>query len=183
MRLAGTCSRYSNKAIPQLASAATYQGRPERFFRCAYQANVMNTFDPISSSVVGTTAGIPLSSRASESAIHLQGPQRRNGRLIPAVDDAVPATGTRSTDVLGAVVDENGLGGSEIEATLGFHVNPRVRLHYPGQVGQQHPVTDPMQAVLAGQMGPVDVTDVGHQVHPIVLAQPMRQIHHRRMQL
>src|SRR5690348_3923345 len=133
MRLAGTCSRYSKSAIPQLACAATYQGRPERFFRCAYQANVMKTFDPISSSVVGTTAGIPLSSRASESAVHLQGPQRRDGRLIPAMDDAVPATGPRGTDVLGAVVDENGLRGSETEAALGFQVNPRVRLHHTGQ--------------------------------------------------
>src|SRR6185437_10199530 len=183
MRLAGTCSRYSNKAIPQLASAATYQGRSERFFRCAYQANVMKTFDPISSSVVGTTAGIPLSSRASESTIHLQRPQRRHGRLIPAMYDAVPTARPCRADVLGTVVDEHGLGGREVEAAFGFNVNPRVRFHYASQVGQQHAVTDSVQAVLAGEMGPVNVSDVRQQVHAIVLAQPVRQIHHRRVQL
>src|SRR5690606_29736848 len=41
MRLAGTCSRYSNSAIPQLTSAAVYQGEDARFLRCPYQANVM----------------------------------------------------------------------------------------------------------------------------------------------
>src|SRR3954467_2008818 len=49
MRLAGTWSRYSNSAMPQLASAAMNQGFEERFFRCAYQANVMKTFDRTSS--------------------------------------------------------------------------------------------------------------------------------------
>src|SRR5678815_2153153 len=44
-RLAGTCSRYSNSAMPQLTRAAIYQGRSARLRRCAYQANVMNTFD------------------------------------------------------------------------------------------------------------------------------------------
>ena len=34
--------RYSNSAIPQLTSAATYQGEDARFLRCPYQANVMN---------------------------------------------------------------------------------------------------------------------------------------------
>src|SRR5882672_3029729 len=45
MRLAGTISRYSNSAIPQLASAAIHQGLAESSFRCAYQAKVMKTFD------------------------------------------------------------------------------------------------------------------------------------------
>src|SRR6478609_1952019 len=45
MRLAGTCSRYSNRAIPQLAKAATIHGRPLRLRRWAYQAKVMNTFE------------------------------------------------------------------------------------------------------------------------------------------
>src|ERR1700733_12593662 len=58
MRLAGTCRRYSKSAIPQLASAATYQARPLRFLRCAYQANVMKTFEPIRSSVVDAIAGM-----------------------------------------------------------------------------------------------------------------------------
>ncbi len=45
MRFAGTCSRYSKRAIPQLASAATHQARVERFRRWAYQAKVMKTFE------------------------------------------------------------------------------------------------------------------------------------------
>ena len=45
IRLAGTCNRYSNSAIPQLTNAATSHGRPLRFFRCAYYAKVMNTFE------------------------------------------------------------------------------------------------------------------------------------------
>src|SRR5688572_8390113 len=48
MRLAGTISRYSNSAMPQLASAAIHQGLDESSFRCAYQAKVMNTFEAMS---------------------------------------------------------------------------------------------------------------------------------------
>src|SRR5688572_22233297 len=55
MRLAGTCKRYSNNATPQLASAATYQARPESSLRWAYQAKVMKTFDAISRSTVRTS--------------------------------------------------------------------------------------------------------------------------------
>lgn len=47
---AGTCSRYSNSAMPQLTMAATYQGRAASSFRCAYQAKVMNTLLQTSSS-------------------------------------------------------------------------------------------------------------------------------------
>src|ERR1051325_7348736 len=53
-RLAGTCRRYSNSAIPQLMIAATYQGRSARLRRCAYQATVMKTFEQISSRMVGS---------------------------------------------------------------------------------------------------------------------------------
>src|SRR4051812_27770822 len=52
MRLAGTCSRYSARAMPQLTSAAMYQGEVARFFRCPYQAKVMKMLEPISSSTV-----------------------------------------------------------------------------------------------------------------------------------
>src|SRR5437879_1053073 len=45
MRLAGTCSRYSKSAMPQLANAATYHGRDDKLRRWAYQANVMKTFE------------------------------------------------------------------------------------------------------------------------------------------
>src|ERR1700752_4293383 len=52
MRFAGTWSRYSNRAMPQLTIAAIYHLRSWRFFKCAYQAKVMNTFDPISNKVI-----------------------------------------------------------------------------------------------------------------------------------
>src|SRR5688500_5617804 len=45
IRFAGTWSRYSKSAIPQLTSAATSHARPLRFRRCAYHANVMKTFE------------------------------------------------------------------------------------------------------------------------------------------
>src|SRR5687767_15823808 len=45
MRLAGTISRYSSRAISQLTSAATHQSLAERSLRWAYQAKVMNTLD------------------------------------------------------------------------------------------------------------------------------------------
>src|SRR6185503_9264731 len=45
MRLAGTISRYSKRAMPQLASAAIHQGLADSSFRCAYHAKVMKTFD------------------------------------------------------------------------------------------------------------------------------------------
>src|SRR5580658_462394 len=52
MRFAGTCSRYSNRAMPQLTSAATTHGRVFNSFRCPYQAKVMKTFDRHSSTTV-----------------------------------------------------------------------------------------------------------------------------------
>src|ERR1041384_3471415 len=55
MRLAGTCSRYSKRAMPQLASAATHQGQVARFLRWAYQAKVMNTLEAASSAAAATT--------------------------------------------------------------------------------------------------------------------------------
>src|SRR6185503_12417025 len=55
MRFAGTWRRYSNSAMPQLASAATYHLRSARFRRCAYHAKVMKTLDAISSNAVRTT--------------------------------------------------------------------------------------------------------------------------------
>src|SRR3989344_4714321 len=58
MRLAGTWTRYSNSAIPQLANAATYNWRSFRFLKWAYHANVMNTLDNPSNSVVCRITGI-----------------------------------------------------------------------------------------------------------------------------
>src|SRR5512143_104227 len=58
MRLAGTWSRYSNSAMPQLTNAATNHGRSARFLRCAYQANVMKPFESTSRSAVFRTTDI-----------------------------------------------------------------------------------------------------------------------------
>src|SRR5512140_335575 len=57
MRLAGTCSRYSKSAMPQLAIAATHHTRSFRLRRCAYQANVMKTLEAMRRSVVCATTG------------------------------------------------------------------------------------------------------------------------------
>src|SRR5262245_47520912 len=51
MRLAGTCKQYSKKAIPQLTRIAAIRELC-LYFRCPYQANVMNTLDAISSKMV-----------------------------------------------------------------------------------------------------------------------------------
>src|SRR5436190_16786382 len=59
MRLAGTCSRYSKSAMLQLTIAATHHGRSARLRRCAYHAKVMNTFEAMSSRMVGSAADIP----------------------------------------------------------------------------------------------------------------------------
>src|ERR1044071_6467353 len=58
MRLAGTCSKYSKSAMPQLTNAAMYHFRSARFLRCAYQANVMKMFDVQRSKLVFTRTGI-----------------------------------------------------------------------------------------------------------------------------
>src|SRR2546428_654892 len=58
MRLAGTCSRYSARAMPQLTMAAVYQGAVARFFRWPYQASVMNTLEPTSSSTAWNGTGM-----------------------------------------------------------------------------------------------------------------------------
>src|SRR5512147_332709 len=59
MRLAGTWIRYSNSAMPQLASAATYHGDEAKFFRCPYHAKVMNRLDTASISAV-TSSGLEI---------------------------------------------------------------------------------------------------------------------------
>src|SRR5262245_5003015 len=58
MRFAGTCSMYSRNAMPQLTIAATYHGRSLKLRRCAYHANVMNTFDRVSRPTVVRTTPI-----------------------------------------------------------------------------------------------------------------------------
>src|SRR3569832_761051 len=58
MRLAGTCSRYSKNATPQLATAATYHGEAAKFLRWPYHAAVMKPFDAARSSTVCTEKGM-----------------------------------------------------------------------------------------------------------------------------
>src|ERR1035437_3655684 len=52
IRFAGTWKRYSNSAMDQLTSAATYHAFPRRSLKWAYHANVMNTFEQVSRPVV-----------------------------------------------------------------------------------------------------------------------------------
>src|SRR5438105_275338 len=62
MRLAGTCSRYSNSAMPQLTRATTYHVEPSlKNFRWPYQASVMKTLDATSSRMVCSDSGMTLS--------------------------------------------------------------------------------------------------------------------------
>src|SRR5215469_2977088 len=123
-----SCSilRYSKKAIPQLATAATYQGRSARFFRCAYHAKVMKTLEARSSSVA-EASGVML---RRLSAGHIEPAQRPHGALVAAMDDALPAAAERGGDVVGTVVDEYGRGRLEREAPLRLGVDPGVRLHH-----------------------------------------------------
>jgi len=52
IRLAGTWSKYSKKAINQLTIAATSHGLSDNVLRCPYHAKVMNRFDKMSSPTV-----------------------------------------------------------------------------------------------------------------------------------
>src|ERR1035438_10675002 len=45
-RLAGTCSTYSKKAMPQLTMMTSQMGRSLNF-KCPYQANVIKTFEQV----------------------------------------------------------------------------------------------------------------------------------------
>src|ERR1700733_12579560 len=188
MRLPGTCSRYSKKAMPQLTNAATYQGRSARFFRCAYQANVMNTFEQMSSSVARRVADrngltwLPPEA-ATGSACDTEGAQRRERARVVLVHDAAPATLAGGRDVIGPIIDEEGLCRCQRKAPLGLGVDPRLRLHDAGEVGRQRAVADGVQAELARQVCPVQVADVGEQVHAVALAQAVRERHHRRVEL
>src|SRR6476661_1500273 len=92
MRLAGTCSRYSKSAIPQLANAATYHGRDDRLCRWAYQANVMKTFEATRRQTVTTIVRIDADgnagARTQSNAIRDRGHRREDStagnRLSPA---------------------------------------------------------------------------------------------------
>src|SRR5687767_1235581 len=110
MRLAGTCSRYSNSAMPQLTSAATYQAFPLRFLRWAYHANVMKTFEATSSRIAvgitgnadGTAASLPVERRRQPDA---ERPQLQPRRVRAVVVYRIPPAGAGTDDVLRQVVD------------------------------------------------------------------------------
>src|SRR5690348_4041193 len=92
MRLAGTCSRYSKSAMPQLASAAIHQGFAERLRRCAYQAKVMKTLDAASSAAVSAIVELrvkgafPPPGAVTERGI--AGPRRGPGCALAALSRA-----------------------------------------------------------------------------------------------
>src|SRR5947209_227389 len=92
MRLAGTCSRYSNSAMPQLTTAAISHGRWLRFRRCAYQANVMKTLEQIRSATVLVMADMQTLEnglRCEQAGLDIQ-PRRRLH-----ADGAAPGLGAR----------------------------------------------------------------------------------------
>src|SRR5579864_59073 len=138
MRLPGTCSRYSKKAIPQLSSAARYQGRSARLRRCAYQAKVMKTLEAMSSRVADSTGFIGQLSSAGDA----QAAQVRQRRRVVAVHDAGPAARAGRRHVVGTVVDEHRGGRLEREAPLGLAIDAGVGLHDPGEIGRQRAVAD-----------------------------------------
>src|SRR5579862_4313727 len=180
MRLPGTCSRYSKKAIPQLTTAATYHGRSMSVFRCAYHAKVMKTFEASSREVAAITGFMAL---LQLSAMHFEVAQGFHRAAMIAVHDALPSSRAGAGDVVGPIVDEYRRCGLERKAPLGLGVDAGVRLHDTGEVGWQRAVTDSVQAVLARQMRPVQIADVGEQIDTIVLAQTMRELEHLRIKL
>src|SRR5436190_4253001 len=92
IRFAGTCRKYSNSAIPQLTIAATYHGLSARLRRCAYHANVMNTFAAMSRRTVGSAADMPrfylLSARGADGPVRLVQPAPR--ALVVADRNVIP---------------------------------------------------------------------------------------------
>lgn len=44
--------------MPQLTSMATIRGAVDKFFKCPYQANVMNRFEQINSKIVCASIGM-----------------------------------------------------------------------------------------------------------------------------
>src|SRR5215217_7415473 len=92
MRLAGTASQYSKKAMPQLTSTAAQIG-VALYFRCPYQANVMNTFEATSRTIGETVGGMgkPVGARGRRSSRLRRGPRAspppkplRGLRVVPS---------------------------------------------------------------------------------------------------
>src|SRR5687768_5873143 len=80
MRFAGTWSRYSKKAMPQLATAAQYHGFVFQFFKCAYHANVMNAFEKINNTTV-----LKMTCMAQRCRKNGRKPQSENGARTSAL--------------------------------------------------------------------------------------------------
>src|SRR5947208_3870 len=99
MRLAGTWSRYSNSAMPQLTRAAMYQTWWLRLLRCPYQANVMKTFEAIRSKVVFAKTGRSTSGSSAN---------ERTDELLSLATYSFVATMT-SVDLMTAVIFLPGL--------------------------------------------------------------------------
>lgn len=57
IRLAGTCNRYSNNAMPHEINAAIHHGLLVKFFKWPYHAKVMKMFDKINRPAVCTAMG------------------------------------------------------------------------------------------------------------------------------
>src|SRR5204862_1107497 len=107
MRFAGTWSRYSNSAIPQLTRAATYHGRSLRFLRWAYQANVMKTLERASRLTVRKTTGIRrtrVKDRAGWPAQRAE-PWRRRAPGTPRNRPAGPVVGHGAGTETGTLTD------------------------------------------------------------------------------
>src|SRR6185295_440032 len=85
MRLAGTWRRYSKRAIPQLTAAAAHHGQAARFFRCAYQAKVMNTLEATSSAA---------ETKTGESWVNRASP-RPGSRICPEMPSPYRVPGSR----------------------------------------------------------------------------------------
>src|SRR5512136_1740032 len=115
IRFAGTCRRYSKRAMPQETRAATHQARARRWARWPYQATVMNRLEATSrvaatsagwrrAAVLGSSIGDQLS-RCGRLATH---PQRFIPRILAPVRGSPGAALTR-----------------HVEERLAFTVGPR----------------------------------------------------------
>src|SRR5262249_22117327 len=97
MRFAGTCRRYSKRAMPHETRAAIHHGFALRCFRCPYHAKVMNRLEAVRRSAVGTSGWTAdMEAFRSEAGLaKLRAFYRRNRWTIPEQS----ATGIREKSV------------------------------------------------------------------------------------
>src|SRR5688572_871491 len=96
MRFAGTWSRYSKKAMPQLATAAQYHGLAFQFFKCAYQAKVMKALEQISNTTVLTITCIAQRCRNIPPKLQLKSSRHAEGFANLFEGDPLRFSGERS---------------------------------------------------------------------------------------